>query len=310
MRILVTGGAGFIGSNLTDHLLGLGHDVVVMDDLSTGFAGNINPAAGFLEMDIRTREAHDAVLTGGFDAICHHAAQMDVRRSVREPVFDSSVNIGGTLNILEAARASGVKRVVYASTGGAVYGEPEYIPVREDHPVNPICDYGVSKHTVEHYLFLYRHLYGLGYVVLRYPNVYGPRQNPWGEAGVTAIFTVKYLGGTPPRINGDGEQLRDYVHVADIARANALAIDLSRPELSGGIFNIGWGRGRSVKELDSIIRDLTGTSLKPEYGPPLPEEILKVSLDATLARTVLGWSPTIPFEEGLKDLVAYHRSRI
>lgn len=310
MRILVTGGAGFIGSNITDHLLGLGHDVVVMDDLSTGFARNVNPLAGFLEMDIRTPEARDAVLSGGFDAICHHAAQMDVRRSVREPVFDSSVNIGGTLNILEAARASGVKRIVYASTGGAVYGEPDHIPVREDHPVNPICHYGVSKHTVEHYLFLYRHLYGLGYVVLRYPNVYGPRQNPWGEAGVTAIFTVKYLAGTPPRINGDGEQLRDYVHVTDIARANALAIDLSRPELSGEIFNIGWGRGRSVKELDSIIRGLVGTGLSPEYGPPLPEEILKVSLDATKARKVLGWSPTITFEDGLKDLVEYHRSRV
>jgi UDP-glucose 4-epimerase len=310
MRILVTGGAGFIGSNITDHLLSLGHEVVVMDDLSTGFAENINPAAGFLEMDIRTDEAHQAVLSGGFDAICHHAAQMDVRRSVREPVFDSSVNIGGTLNILEAARASGVKRVVYASTGGAVYGEPEYIPVREDHPVNPICHYGVSKHTVEHYLFLYRHLYGLGYVVLRYPNVYGPRQNPWGEAGVTAIFTVKYLSGTPPRINGDGEQLRDYVHVADIARANALALDLSRPELSGGIFNIGWGQGHSVRELDALIRELTGTTLEPEYGPPLPEEILKVSLDATRARTILGWKPTIPFEKGLKDLVAFHRRRI
>lgn len=309
MRILVTGGAGFIGSNVTDHLLELGHDVVVMDDLSTGFAGNVNPAAGFLKQDIRSPEAAESILQGGFDVICHHAAQMDVRRSVREPVFDSSVNIGGTLNILEAARRSGVRRVVYASTGGAVYGEPQYIPVREDHPINPICHYGVSKHTVEHYLFLYRHLYGLGYVVLRYPNVYGPRQNPRGEAGVTAIFTVKYLEGTPPLINGDGEQLRDYVHVSDIAVANALAMDLSRPELDGGVFNIGWGRGRSVKELDAIIRSLVGTTLTPGFGDPLPEEILKVSLDSARARTVLGWTPAIPFEEGLKDLVEYHRSR-
>ena len=310
MRILVTGGAGFIGSNLTDRLLELGHDVSVMDDLSTGFAENINPKARFLNFDIRTPEAAEAVCSGGFDVICHHAAQMDVRRSVREPVFDSSVNIGGTLNILEAARRSGVKRIVYASTGGAVYGEPAYIPVREDHPVNPICHYGVSKHTVEHYLFLYRHLYGLGYVVLRYPNVYGPRQNPWGEAGVTAIFTVKYLSGTAPRINGDGEQLRDYVHVYDIARANVLAMDLSRPGLDGGIFNIGWGVGRSVRELDSIIRSLVGTRLTPEFAPPLPEEILRVSLDPTRAHEILGWTPMIPFEEGLKDLVSYHRSRL
>lgn len=309
MRILVTGGAGFIGSNVTDHLVELGHEVVVMDDLSTGSAVNLNPAALFLEQDIRSPEAAESVIRGRFDIICHHAAQMDVRRSVREPVFDSSVNIGGTLNILEAARRSGVKRIVYASTGGAVYGEPRYIPVREDHPINPICHYGVSKHTVEHYLFLYRHLYGLGYVVLRYPNVYGPRQNPRGEAGVTAIFTVKYLEGTPPRINGDGRQLRDYVHVGDIARANHLAMDLSRPELDGGVFNIGWGTGRSVLELDALIRSLVGTSLAPEFGDPLPEEILRVCLDPGRAREVLGWSPVIPFEEGLKDLVEYHRSR-
>lgn len=309
MRILVTGGAGFIGSNVTDHLVELGHEVVVMDDLSTGSAVNLNPAALFLEQDIRSPEAAESVIRGRFDIICHHAAQMDVRRSVREPVFDSSVNIGGSLNILEAARRSGVKRIVYASTGGAVYGEPRYIPVREDHPINPICHYGVSKHTVEHYLFLYRHLYGLGYVVLRYPNVYGPRQNPRGEAGVTAIFTVKYLEGTPPRINGDGRQLRDYVHVGDIARANHLAMDLSRPELDGGVFNIGWGTGRSVLELDALIRSLVGTSLAPEFGDPLPEEILRVCLDPGRAREVLGWSPVIPFEEGLKDLVEYHRSR-
>lgn len=310
MRVLVTGGAGFIGSNVADRLLELGHRVTVMDDLSTGFPENVNPDADFLRLDIRSPEAAEAVANGGFDAICHHAAQMDVRKSVREPVFDSSVNIGGTLNLLEAARLSGVKRVVYASTGGAVYGEPEYIPVREDHPINPICHYGVSKHTVEHYLFLYRRLYGTGYVVLRYPNVYGPRQNPRGEAGVTAIFAVKYLGGTPPRINGDGEQLRDYVHVRDVAEANVLALDPARPQLDGGIFNIGWGRGRSVNELDRIIRGFVGTDLLPEYGPPLPEEILRVSLDSTRAREILGWKPTIPFETGLKDLVEYHRGRV
>lgn len=229
---------------------------------------------------------------------------------MREPLFDAEVNILGTISLLEAAREGGVRRVVYASTGGAVYGEPSSIPVREDHPVNPICHYGISKHTVEHYLFLYRHLYGLDYVVLRYPNVYGPRQNPHGEAGVTAIFTLAYLEGRRPRINGDGEQLRDYVHVRDIARANLLAMDTGNSDISGRIFNIGWGKGRSVRELDALIRRFAGTGLIPEQGPALPEEILKISLDAGLAAAVLGWEPRIGFEEGLSDLVEYHRSRM
>lgn len=310
MRILVTGGAGFIGSNVADLLVENGHEVHVMDNLSTGFRENLNPRAAFLEMDIRSPEAAEAVRTGGFDILCHHAAQMDVRRSVREPLFDADVNILGTISLLEAARDGGVKRVVYASTGGAVYGEPSSIPVREDHPVNPICHYGISKHTVEHYLFLYRHLYGLDYVVLRYPNVYGPRQNPHGEAGVTAIFSLAYLENRRPRINGDGEQLRDYVHVRDIARANLLAMDIGNHRISGRIFNIGWGRGRSVKELDSLIRRFVGTDLLPEQGPALPEEILKISLDAGLASELLGWKPVISFEDGLSELVEYHRGRI
>lgn len=310
MKILVTGGAGFIASNLTDILIREGHSVHVIDDLSTGFAENVNSQAVLHRMDIRSEEAHRLVRDGGFDVMSHHAAQMDVRRSVREPLFDADVNIRGTLNLLEACRQGGVRRVVYASTGGAVYGEPVELPVREDHPLNPICHYGISKHTVEHYLFLYRHLYGLDYVVLRYPNVYGPRQNPHGEAGVTAIFTLAYLTGKRPRINGDGMQLRDYVHVRDIAAANILAMDLDNTRASGGIFNIGWGRGRSVRELDRIIRDLVKTELEPEHGPPLPEEILQIALDGSLAREVLGWTPTIPFETGLSDLVEYHRSKL
>jgi len=309
MRILVTGGAGFIGSNVADMLIEGGHEVHVMDDLSTGSRENLNPGAVFHELDIRSPGAAGVVRDGGFDVLCHHAAQMDVRRSVREPLFDADVNIRGTISLLEAAREGGVRRVVYASTGGAVYGEPETIPVAESHSVNPICHYGISKHTVEHYLFLYRHLYGLDYVVLRYPNVYGPRQNPHGEAGVTAIFTLAYLEGRRPRINGDGNQLRDYVHVHDIARANVMAMDLGRRDISGRIFNIGWGEGRSVRELDGIIRRLVGTDLLPEQGPPLPEEILRISLDARLAAEVLGWKPEIGFEEGLADLVEYHRGR-
>ena len=310
MRILITGGAGFIGSNIADFLVSRGHTVHVLDDLSTGFRRNVSPSVILHEMDIRSPEAFSLVAEGDYDILCHHAAQMDVRRSVREPQFDADVNIKGTLNLLEAAVKGSVKRVVYASTGGAVYGEPQYIPVREDHPINPICHYGISKHTVEHYLFLYRNLYGLDYTVLRYPNVYGPRQNPYGEAGVTAIFTVKYLKGEAPVINGDGMQLRDYVHVLDIARANAAAMDLTNTGASGDIFNIGWGKGRSVLELDEIIRGFTGTDLVPSFGPELPEEILRVSLDPSKANSILGWEASIPFEKGLSDLVEYHRKRI
>jgi len=310
MKILITGGAGFIGSNIADHLLDRGCEVHVVDDLSTGFMENVDPRVTFHCMDIRSPDAGRLVEGGGYDVLCHHAAQMDVRRSVREPLFDADVNVLGTLNLLEACRKSGVGRVVYASTGGAVYGEPETLPVTEDHPVNPICHYGISKHTVEHYLFLYRYLYGLDYVVLRYPNVYGPRQNPYGEAGVTAIFTLAYLQGTPPVINGDGLQLRDYVHVSDIARANWMAMDLERKDISGRIFNLGFGTGRSVLELDELIREFTGTDLEPSSGPPLPEEIRRIALDSTRAGEVLGWVPSIPFEDGLKDLVDYHKSRL
>ncbi len=310
MKVLITGGAGFIGSNIADFLIDKGNEVHVLDNLSTGFRKNINPKAEFHEMDIRSENAFETVSRGKFDIICHHAAQMDVRRSVREPLFDADVNIKGTLNILEAARIGEVKRIIYASTGGAVYGQPEHIPVKEDHPVNPICHYGISKHTVEHYLFLYRYLYGIDYVVLRYPNVYGPRQNPYGEAGVTAIFTLAYLTGASPLINGDGMQLRDYVHVRDIARANWMSMDLERTDITGEIFNIGFGIGRSVIELDSIIRGYTGSDLEPTFGPSLPEEILKIALDSSKAENTLGWEPEIEFEKGLKDLVEYHRLRL
>lgn len=310
MKVLITGGAGFIGSHIVDYLIEKGWEIHIMDDLSTGFMKNVNESAIFHKLDIRSEGAFELVSTGCFDIVCHHAAQMDVRRSVREPLFDADVNIKGMLNILEASRKGGVKRVVYASTGGAVYGEPENIPVTEDHAINPICHYGISKHTAEHYLFLYRYLYGIDYVVLRYPNVYGPRQNPYGEAGVTAIFTLAYLTCKPPVINGDGTQQRDYVNVRDIARANWMAMDLSRDDISGEIFNIGFGTGKSVIELDRIIRGYIGTDLSPSFGPALPEEILKISLDSTKANKILGWRPEIEFETGLRELVEYHRSRL
>lgn len=310
MKIVITGGAGFIASNVADYLIDKGHAVHIIDDLSTGFIENVNDRAVFHEEDIRSKAAYDIIAEGEFDILCHHAAQMDVRRSVREPSFDADVNIRGTINLLEGCRAGNVKRVVYASTGGAVYGEPEFIPVTEEHAINPICHYGVSKHTVEHYLYLYKYLYSLDYVVLRYPNVYGPRQNPYGEAGVTAIFAVKYLKSEAPVINGDGEQLRDYVHVKDIARANHLAMDLENAKISGRIMNIGWGIGKSVLELDRIIRGYVVTDLQPSFGPALPEEILKISIDPSKAQEYLKWKAEIKFEDGLADLVEYHRGKL
>jgi UDP-glucose 4-epimerase len=307
MRVMVTGGAGFIGSHVVDHLLDEGNEVHVLDDLSTGFLSNVDDRAVMHELDVRSREAAELIEDLSPDVLFHHAAQMDVRRSVREPLFDADVNVGGSLNVLEACRKTSVERVVYASTGGAVYGEPDFLPVTEDHPIHPISHYGVSKHAVEHYLFLYRHLYDLDYVILRYPNVYGPRQNPRGEAGVTAIFALAYLEQRVPVIHGDGNQERDYLHVSDVARANLLCADPGDERASGRTFNLGWGKGRSVLELDRMIRDYVGTDIEPTFGPPRPEEIRRISLDAGRIRQALGWEPRVALEDGLRDLVDYHR---
>jgi UDP-glucose 4-epimerase len=216
-KILVTGGAGFIGSHVVDLFLAKGYEVVVLDDLSTGRISNLNPTARFYQMDIRSSEVREVFAKERPDYVSHHAAQADVRRSVTQPLFDAEVNILGSINLLECAREFEVKRFVYVSTGGAVYGEPERLPCNEEHPIHPICQYGASKHTVEHYLYMYDANYGLKYTVLRYPNVFGPRQNPHGEAGVVAIFTGKMLGGEPVLVNGDGEQTRDFVYVGDCA---------------------------------------------------------------------------------------------
>ncbi len=213
MKVLVTGGAGFIGSNVVDLFIENGYEVVVVDDLSTGRASNLNPAAKFYQVDIRSPQIDEIFAAERPDYVDHHAAQMNVRRSIKEPLFDAEVNVVGSLNLIEAAKRYGVKRFVYISTGGAVFGEPVYLPCDENHPINPICQYGASKHTVEHYLYMYQVNYGLPYTVLRYPNVYGPRQDPRGEAGVIAIFTGQMLNGEPVVINGDGEQERDYVYV-------------------------------------------------------------------------------------------------
>lgn len=303
-KILVTGGAGFIGSHVVDVFLENGFEVVILDDLTTGRASNLNPAAKFYKMDIRDPKVREVFAAEKPDFVSHHAAQMDVRRSVAQPLFDADVNILGSINLIECAKEFGVKRFIYISTGGAVYGEPEYVPCDEAHPINPICQYGASKHTVEHYLFMYHVNYGLKYTVLRYPNVYGPRQDPHGEAGVVAIFTGKMMAGEPVVINGDGEQTRDFVYVGDCAKANYLAATVDHEP---GIYNIGWGVPTSVNQIFSALAQATNYASAAGHAPAKVGETRHIYLDASKARKDLGWSATINLEEGMKKTVAYFR---
>jgi UDP-glucose 4-epimerase len=304
VKILVTGGAGFIGSHVADGYLASGHDVAVLDNLSTGFRHNIPSTAHFYEADIRDQDSLRRIMTEfAPEVVNHHAAQMDVRKSLDDPVFDADCNVLGSLKLLIEAQRGGVRRVIYASTGGAVYGEPQNLPVEESHPVNPECAYGVSKHTVEHYLELFRILHGLTYVVLRYPNVFGPRQNPRGEAGVNAIFVGLILEGKTPVIFGDGEQVRDYVFVSDIVEANRLALTRGDDE----ILNIGSGHGTSVNDIYRRISEILGWNRPADFAPARPGEIRRIYLNARKAERVLGWRPTVPFDEGLRRTVEWHR---
>jgi UDP-glucose 4-epimerase len=305
VKILVTGGAGFIGSNVVDTYLAAGHQVAVVDDLSTGRRANLNPEATFYQVDIRSSELAEVFEAVRPEAINHHAAQMDVRRSVAEPLFDADVNVLGSINLLELARRYGVKRFIYISTGGAVYGEPVYLPCDEDHPVNPICPYGASKHTVEHYLYMYREMYGLEYAVLRYPNVYGPRQDPHGEAGVVAIFTGQMLNGEQVVINGDGEQERDFVYVEDCAKANLLALET---EHANTVYNLGFGHGTTVNQIFSTLKPITGYPLDAVHGPAKLGETRRIFLDAGKAERLLGWRASVDLEAGLQKTVEYFRT--
>jgi len=303
-KILVTGGAGFIGSHVVDLFIAKGYEVVILDDLSTGRASNLNPQAKFYQMDIRSPEVRDVFAAEKPDYISHHAAQMDVRRSVAQPLFDADVNVLGSINLIECAKEFGVKHFVYISTDGAVYGEPERLPCDESHPINPICQYGASKHTVEHYLYMYHVNYGLNYTVLRYPNVFGPRQDPHGEAGVVAIFTGKMLLGQPVMIYGDGEQTRDFVYVGDCAYANYLAVTVDHKP---GIYNLGWGRPTSINEIFFTLAKVTGYQHPVQYGPAKVGETRHIYLDARKAGMDLGWTPTLTLEEGLVKTVSYFR---
>jgi len=305
VKVLVTGGAGFIASHVVDTFIANGYQVVIVDDLSTGRTSNLNPAATFYKLDIRSPQLAEIFEKERPDIVDHHAAQMDVRRSVVDPLFDADVNIRGSINVIECARNFGVKRLVYISTGGAVYGEPEYLPCDENHPIKPICPYGASKHTVEHYLFMYEVMYGLKYTVIRYPNVYGPRQDPHGEAGVIAIFTGLMLADKQTNINGDGEQERDFVYVGDCARANLLAVTNTN---GSGIYNLGSGRGTTVNEIFANLKSITGYSLSANHLPPKLGETRRIFLDASKAFRELGWAPTVKIEEGLRSTVEYFKT--
>ena len=304
MKILVTGGAGFIGSHVVDTFIANGHEVVVVDDLSTGRRSNLNPAATFYQIDIRSDDLGEVFEKEKPQVVDHHAAQMDVRRSVVDPLFDADVNVLGSIKLIELSREHGVERFIYISTGGAVYGEPEYLPCDEAHPINPICPYGASKHTVEHYLYMYHELYGLDYVVLRYPNVYGPRQDPHGEAGVVAIFTGLMLKGDQVVINGDGDQERDFVFVGDCARANLLALTTQN---SNTIFNLGEGKPTTVNDVYRELKDITDYHLSAVHGPAKVGETRRIYLEAKKAAQELDWQPSVGLGEGLTATVEYFK---
>ncbi len=306
MKILVTGGAGFIGSHVADAFVAAGHDVVVADDLSSGRRENVPEQAAFVELDVR-----DAGAVAGLmekerpEVLCHHAAQMDVRRSVADPVFDANVNLVGLLQLMENGRAHGLRRVVLASTGGAIYGEQDCFPAPESHPTNPLSPYGVAKLASERYLYFYAQQYDIPYVALRYANVYGPRQNPHGEAGVVAIFIEKMLRGEAPTINGDGLQTRDYVFVGDVVRANVAAVEAG----FCGALNLGTGVETDVNTIFRSLVEVGGFAVEERHGPGKPGEQQRSVIDASLAEKVLGWRPEVDFAEGLRRTLAYFRDR-
>lgn len=303
MKILVTGGAGFIGSHISDALLERGHEVHIVDDLSGGRRELIPEAATFHQLDIRDSAIHDLFAQERFEVLVHHAAQMDVRRSVADPSFDADVNVRGFLNLMEAGRKSGLQKVVFASTGGAIYGEPDYVPQNEAHPCRPLSPYGITKRTTELYLFFYEQQYGIPYVSLRYANIYGPRQNPHGEAGVVAIFSQRMLQGKQPVIYGDGEQTRDFVYVGDVVRANVAALDLE----GSAIVNIGTGVETSVNTLFRTIRGYIDPSVEEIHAEGKPGEQMRSVLGYARAQELLGWSPSVDVKEGLRRTVAWFR---
>jgi UDP-glucose 4-epimerase len=303
---MVTGGAGFIGGHVAEAFLKAGHEVVVVDNLSSGKRENVPASARFHHKDVRDPDIREIFAQERPDVLSHHAAQIDVRRSVADPAHDAGVNLLGLLNLMECGRAHGLRRVVFASSGGTVYGEQEAFPAGEEHPTRPICPYGVAKLASEHYLFFYRSAYGIPYVALRYANVYGPRQDPHGEAGVVAIFSERFLRGEEAVINGDGLQTRDYVFVGDVVNANLLALTTDYC----GAINIGTGVETDVVTLFRGIRKHARSDAEEKHGPAKPGEQRRSVLNPARAQAVLGWQVTVPLDRGLAETVEFFRRRV
>jgi len=304
VRILVTGGAGFIGSHVVDVFVGAGHDVTVVDNLATGSPVWVNPQARLDVADLRSARLTDVFAAARPEVVVHLAAQAAVGRSVTDPVFDASVNVLGGLNLLDCCRRFGVGRIIYSSSGGAGYGDTDVLPTPEEHPSRPASPYGITKVAMEQYVAAWQSIHGISGISLRYANIYGPRQNPQGEAGVVAIFVSRMLAGEPPVINGDGEQTRDYVYVEDVAAANLSALE--RPHVTGGI-NIGTGIETTVNDLYARLRQAAGTAPAAVHGPARPGEQRRSCLAAARAADRLGWTPRVPLEEGLARTLDFFR---
>lgn len=305
MKICITGGAGFIASHIADALLEQGHEITILDDLSSGRKENVPEGAELIVEDIRSPRAAELLKARQIEILVHHAAQMDVRRSVENPVFDADVNILGLLNLLEAARKAGVRQVIFASTGGAIYGEQDVFPADEDHPVRPLSPYGVAKLASERYLYFYHAQYGLDVSCLRYANVYGPRQNPHGEAGVVAIFLDRLLRNEVPTINGEGKQTRDYVYVGDVVRANLAVVGLE----GFHTFNVGTGIETDVNELFGAIHSALGKGPDAVHGPAKAGEQLRSCISSALLEKELGVRPEMDLETGIRRTAEWFSSR-
>lgn len=305
MKILITGGAGFIGSHVAEALVAQGHDVHIVDNLSSGDADNLPQGASFHQIDIRDTALVKLFEQEQFPAVIHHAAQLDVRRSVADPVYDADINVIGFLRLMEAGRKNGLKHIVFASTGGAIYGETDELPQSETNTLQPESPYGITKLATEKYLHFYNRVHGISSVILRYANVYGPRQGSYGEAGVIAIFIKKLLAGEAPIVFGDGEQTRDYIYVQDVVKANLGAIAASQ----GGVYNVGTGVETSVNALLGKLCTLLEVNLPAKHVEKRPGEVLRSALSFEHIHNELGWLPQVALDIGLKETVAWFNSR-